>query len=240
MVSKVNGIKIYPKHSLGSTLCAAFYVFAGFMIVFGLSFFPILSATINGTVMRATGLDYVSYAFENSSLSSINFFSSLTGITHFLNPKKYSAELFNIIDNLKANADGIGNIAVRWYGGGSQPTDMILAFTYLLLMIDGLFMLVDGIIRLSTGTYPKRCALFTGIAVFLLMFFCISSFITSFCLKYIAKEAMPAGETYVSNACPLQYVVWGLVFACWIAEFWVFAAKWYKESDEDDGSRNEQ
>ena len=34
---------------------------------------------------------------------------------------------------------------------------------------------------------------------------------------------MPEGETYVSNACPLQYVVWGLVFACWIAEFWVFA-----------------
>ena len=224
MVSKVNGIKIYPKHCLGSTLCAAFYVFAGFMIVFGLSFFPMLSSTINGTVMRATPLDLIGNFFEQTSeVKDGNLFKSLSVVTHFFNPKKYNSEVLNVINNLRDGASEVGNYAVFWYGSAYMAFDIIITVSYLLLAIFGLYMLVEGIIRLVTGTYPKFCTLFTGIAFFLLILFCVSSFVTNFCLKYIALEAMPEGETYVSNACPLQYIVWGLVFACWIAEFWVYA-----------------
>ena len=223
MVNKVNGIKIYAKHSLGSVLSASFFVFCGLLIFFGLTFFPILSATVNDSVMRSNGVDYLSDVLDNSALSGANFLPSLVGITHFLNPTKYNHELFDVLGNFKNSASNVENLAVSWYGSAYAIFDNIMAISYALLMICALFMLVEGIIRLATGTYPKFSKIFVVIAFVLMALFSISLFLTNFCLKYVALEVLGLEETYVANACPLPYIIWCLTLAIWIAEYWVNA-----------------
>lgn len=221
MANKVNGIKIYPKHSLGSILSASFGVFAGFMLIIGLTFFPILGATINGTVSQVNAFDYLLYS--HSILIKLDFLSGLAGITHFLAPSKYSGEFFNYLHMFKAGAHTTGNYAVGWYPEAAQyGFDVILHLNYLLLMFFGLYLLIEGIIRLATGTFHKTAKPFTIVCFFLMLFFMICSFFTNFCAKYLALELMPEGETYVPKACPMQYILFFLMLACWIVQNWVY------------------
>ena len=223
MANKVNGIKIYPKHSLGSILCASFGVFAGFMLIIGLTFFPIFGATINGELMQVNAVDFIAYCPTLSLLGLDSIFSGMTGFTHFLAPSKYNDTFFEYVDLFKSGAADSGNYAVFWYGDAAQyGLDIILSVNYLLLMFFGLFLFIEGIIRLATGTFQKTARAFTIVCFFLMLFFIISSFFTNFCLKYIALEMMEEGETYVPKVCPMQYILFFILLACSIVQHCVY------------------
>ncbi|MCR5308793.1 MAG: hypothetical protein K6E21_01625 [Bacilli bacterium] len=221
MVSKVNGIKIYPKRSLGSILSGSICVFLGLMILFCLTLFPIIGATINGVVMQANAIDYAHNVLANSFLK-INFLESFAKGTHFFASSKYNSDLFNYLSSFK-EATNIGNAAVGWYTQNSisDVFDYILAFGYITLCILALFIFVEGIIRLATGTYPYISRRLTVVAFFVLTLFVISSFITNFCTKYIAKEVLGDGDIYIAKTCPLQYILWIILLICWIAQYWI-------------------
>ena len=222
MVSKVNGIKIYPKRSLGTVLSGSVCVFTGFIILLLLTLFPIIGATINGTIMQANAVDYASDVFSSGDLKAINFLDSFSKGTHFFASSKYNSDLFTYLTSFKT-AGNIENAAVSWYAGGFVYLvfDYIMAFGYIILFVLAAFMLVEGIIRLATGTYPKTSRILTVVSFFVLTLFVISSFITNFCTKYIAKEVMGEGETYVVKVCPLQYILWIILLLCWVGQYWI-------------------
>ena len=218
MANKVNGIKIYPKHSLGSVLCASFGTFAGFMLVIGLTFFPILGATINGKLTQVNAFDYLTYAPFFSSLG----LDGITGFTHFLNKNAYNRDFFDHLIAFRSLASGTGNYAVVWYDAGANVLDAIISFTFVLMMIMAAFLFIEGIIRLITGTYHKSAKGLTIACFFLMLLFITASFFTNFCAKYLARELMSDGETYVPKACPMQYILFFLMLACWIVQHYVY------------------
>lgn len=218
MANKVNGIKIYPKHSLGSVLCASFGTFAGFMLIIGLTFFPILGATINGKLTQVNAFDYLTYAPFFSSLG----LDGITGFTHFLNKNAYSRDFFDHLIAFRSLASGTGNYAVVWYDAGANVLDAIISFTFVLMMIMAAFLFIEGIIRLITGTYHKSAKGLTIACFFLMLLFITASFFTNFCAKYLARELMSDGETYVPKACPMQYILFFLMLACWIVQHYVY------------------
>ena len=223
MANKVNGIKIYPKHSLGSILCASFGVFAGFMLLIGLTFFPIFGATINGELMQVNAVDFIAYCPTLSSFGVDSIFSGMKGFSHFLAPSKYNDLFFEYVDLFKSGAANSENYAVFWYGDASQyGLDIIIAVNFLLLMFFGLFLFIEGIVRLGTGTFHKTAKPFTIVCFFLMLFFIISTFFTNFCLKYLALEMMGEGETYVPKVCPMQYILFFLLLACLIVQHCVY------------------
>ena len=221
MATKVNGIKIYPKHSLGAILCASFGVFAGFMIIISLTFFPILGATINGTLMQVNAFDYLTYAhiFEAFGLDSL---SNMSGFTHFLAPNKYNYEFFTYLDSFRNGASSTENYAVFWYGSASGAFDAILGASYILMMFFGLFLFIEGIVRLATGTFHKTAKPFTIVCFFLMLLFLTSSFFTNFCAKYLALELMEEGATYDPKVCPMQYILFFILLACWIVQHCIY------------------
>lgn len=218
MANKVNGIKIYPKHSLGAILCASFGTFAGFMLVIGLTFFPILGATINGKLTQVNAFDYLTYAPFFSSLG----LDGITGFTHFLNKNAYNRDFFDHLIAFRSLASGTGNYAVVWYDAGANVLDAIISFTFVLMMIMAAFLFIEGIIRLITGTYHKSAKGLTIACFFLMLLFITASFFTNFCAKYLAREVMSEGETYVPKACPMQYILFFLMLACWIVQHYVY------------------
>ena len=221
MATKVNGIKIYPKHALGSILSASFGTFAGFMLIIGLTFFPILGATINGEVTQVNAFDYLIYAPALSP--NFDFLSGLAGITHFLKPSRYNGEFFNYLNLFKDKAPGAGNYVVYWYGyDACNAFDVVISVCYILLIIFGLWLFIEGVVRLCTGTYHKNAKPLTVVCFFLMLLFLTCSFFTNFCAKYIAKEVMLEGETYDPKACPMQYILFFLLLACWIVQHCVY------------------
>ena len=222
MVSKVNGIKIYPKHSLGCILSASFGTFVGFMLLIGLTLFPIFGATINGQIMQVNGMDYFADVVSRSLSSLGDVLHSIGNATHFLASKKYNLELLNYFETFRNSASNIENYAVCWYGSAYKAFDIILAGCYALLMLFALALFIEGIIRLATGTYHKNAKSFTIVSFFLMLLFIIASFITNFCTKYIALEVLEEGETYVAKTCAMQYVLFFICLFAWIGQHWVF------------------
>lgn len=218
MVSKVNRIKIYPKHSLGSILCASFAVFAGFMLIIGLTFFPILGATVNGKLTQVNAFDYLTYIPAFSSLR----LDGITGFTHFLNKGAYTRDFFDHLIAFRSVASGTGNYAVFWYDAGAPALDTIIGVTFLLMMLMAAVLFIEGIVRLATGTYHKSAKGLTIACFFLMLLFIIASFFTNFCAKYLARELMADGETYDPKVCPMQYILFFIMLACWIVQHCVY------------------
>lgn len=224
MVSKVNGIKIYPKHSLGCILSASFGTFVGFMLLIGLTLFPIFGATINGQIMQVNGMDYFADVISRTSGSLGNVLHSIGNATHFLASKKYNLELLNYFETFRDSASSIENYAVSWYGNAYKAFDIILTGCYALLMLFALALFIEGIIRLATGTYHKNAKSFTVVCFFLMLLFVIASFMTNFCTKYIALEVLGEGQTYVAKTCAMQYSLFFICLFAWIGQHWVYSS----------------
>lgn len=219
MASKVNGIRLYSKRSIGCILSASFCVLVGLMIVLGLTFFPIFKAEINGVVSQANAFDYLAAVANDNN---IDFLDSIKGFTHFLNSNAYNDTIFDSFKTFKNSAENVPNVAVSWYGSVYAVVDIVLGACYGILLVLGLYILIEGIVRLATGTYPKQSRAFTVISFFVMLLFVISSFITNFCIKYIALEVIGEGETYVAKACPLQYITLVILLLCWVGQYWVY------------------
>lgn len=225
MVSKVNGIKIYPKHSLGCILSASFGVFVGFMLLLGLNFFPIFGATINGTDMQLSAFDYLSYAFNGDIPYLMDTLEPLARVTHIFGGNKYNLKLLDYFKDFIGCAHNCGNYAVFWYGEPvvAEAFDYAIAISYALILPFALAMFIEGIIRLATGTYHKTAKPFTIICLILMIILVVASFFTNFCLKYLAKEAMAEGETYVAHACPMKYVLFVICVLGVVGQTMVFS-----------------
>ena len=171
--------------------------------------------------MQANAVDYASDVLANGPLAGINFLDGFSKGTHFFASSKYNADLFNYLTSFKETIN-IGNVAVSWYGSIYSAFDYIMAFGYIALFFLALFIMVEGIIRLATGTYPSISSIkLTAISFGVMTLFIVSSFITNFCTKYIAIEVIPEGETYVAKTCPLQYILWILLLICLIGQYWI-------------------
>lgn len=225
MVSKVNGIKIFPKHSLGCILSASFGVFIGFMLLLGLNFFPLFKATVNVSVMQVNAFDYFCKVIGDK-IEFIENIQPLSKVTHVFAPNKYNLELLEYFKEFRHfDADSI-NYAVFWYAETNAwlVFDYVIAISYLLIMPFALALFIEGIIRLATGTYHKNAKSFTIVCSVLTLILMVATFFTDFCTKYLAKSSIGEGESYVSNACPMKYVLFILCILCCVGQHIVYSS----------------
>lgn len=226
MARKVNGIKIYPRHSGGSIASAVLCIVAALAIGFILTFVPIVSynSALKG-VADLNAFDNLAYAFKCSFDS--DSLESLAAGTHFLNSDGYLEGGF---ETVYADLFGFGTIAnpvVAWYADFFTYVMHALAYLYIALLALAIVLLIKGVLSLFGGKYPTRCKLWTAIAFFVMMFFALGSFVTELCIRYISYE-MHAANGYGKDAvkfgaCFWQYLLWLLLLGCWIAEHWIYS-----------------
>ena len=114
MAKKVNGIKIYPKYSVGSIISAVLCIASGLGIVFGTILFPAFSITTNEGVIFANSFDFLVAGVKGLGISGLDFLEQIAGFTHLINGENFNTDKFiSTIESIALYKSK--NIAVSWF-----------------------------------------------------------------------------------------------------------------------------
>lgn len=221
MAKKINGIKIYPKHSVGSILSAAFCMISGVIIIFGVMLMPAFS--VNSCAM--SGFDFSFYSLNKLIFNSDSFLE-VSNSLHLINPEGFNrVYCIDAITACENACNSSENIAVSWFGNISEYLIYGIGLSSLLVVFLGVFLFIKGLIRVILGTYPKYSKLLSLLSFIFLFVFCLGIFALSFCVKHLAMEVYESGLvdfTYDTVVyCPWPYIAWGTMLVCFTGQCWI-------------------
>lgn len=217
MAKKVNGIKIYPRHSLSGLIGSLLVIVTALGVVFAITFLPIALVELNGATYQINGYDFADIVLRNNTFFSFELPSSIADITHLIEGDKYNQSVFeSLYSSAISKGQSCDNFVISWFGidvGICKIGDFVrlaMAASYVLVLVGCVLLLLVAIMKLIFGTYPKSAkGLSTFIFVFLFIF-CLCSVIMKLCTKYIAIGTFDAADIPSSfGICYWQYVALG-------------------------------
>lgn len=218
MAKKVNGIKIYPKYSVGSIISAAFCIISGAAIIVACVLLPVY--TIGGLSM--SGIDFSFLAINE--IGGTPEILNLSNNFHLITPDKFNLTFcYEKINACCEAASSSSNFAVFWLQKDICKYIIIaIGFSNILVVLLGVFLFIKGVVRVILGTYPKHSKSLSILSFIIYFIFVIGIFALSFTTKYLIEDATinPLGDLVVEYS-PWPYAAWGVMLVSFVGQCWI-------------------
>lgn len=224
MAKKVNGIKIYPKYSVGSILSAVFCLLVGVGIVLGTLMLPVFTANIDGGTVGANAADFLNIGLRWLEIDGLDPVYEVLDSTHLFKTADFNVSSFSTMINSAATISSTcSNVTISWYGGVYGWVLLAGGAGFLISLVFAAALIIIAILNLIFGTYPKGAKVLTLLSFVFMTFVAVTSFITTFCVKYaLIEEYFGSGiNDFECAYCWAPFAAWGLCGVGLVVQSWI-------------------